>query len=317
MGRPQVPGHRPGIARLIVVLFLKADREGPHRVGRAGLHQRDDGGRVHAARQKSAQRHVGHHLLGHGLPKHPVQDLHRVLRCAHEAPGFTILDDLAHMPVARGRRQRPANGMTTHREPGPRHQLVHTLVDRVRRGNGAKPHQQRQGGAIHRCIEVRMGPQGLDLGAKDQSLALPAVIQRLLSNAVARQSETGRGAIPQRQGEHAHRLAQGRFKPPSLDARQQGFGVGGASPRCRAGQALQFAAPVQVVVDLAVERQHVAPRGRGHGLMAGRRQVHDGQATVRERDAPGLIRPHTCIVRPAMRQTLRHRPHQIHGLVCA
>ena len=53
---------------------------------------------------------------------------------------------------------------------------------------------------------------------------------------------------------HAGGALKGSFEPPSLDSDQQGFGVGVAAT----GTA-QFLAKREVVLDLAVEGDHIAP----------------------------------------------------------
>ncbi len=54
----QVRRNRLGVLRLVVALFMEADGESAHRLRTLGLHQRDDGGRIDAARQEGAQGHV-------------------------------------------------------------------------------------------------------------------------------------------------------------------------------------------------------------------------------------------------------------------
>ena len=51
-------GHRLGVAALVMVGLVEADRAGLHRALGAFRHQRDDGGAVHPAGEKRAQRHI-------------------------------------------------------------------------------------------------------------------------------------------------------------------------------------------------------------------------------------------------------------------
>ena len=68
--------------------------------------------------------------------------------------------------------------------------------------------------------------------------------------------------------------------------------------------AFQLAAQLAIVVDLAVERDAIAPVGARHRLRAGLRQVDDREAPMREADAAVLRYPHSRAVRTAARHVL-------------
>ena len=65
MLRAQMRRHGLGVNGFVETCFIEANRERLDRTRRLRLHQGHHRGRVNAARQKGAQRHVGHHLLAH------------------------------------------------------------------------------------------------------------------------------------------------------------------------------------------------------------------------------------------------------------
>src|SRR3569833_2827730 len=62
-----------------------------------------------------------------------------------------------------------------------------------------------------------------------------------------------------------------------------------------------------MIVDLAIVRDHVTLRGRGHRLVTCRREVHDRQAAMTEADARVCVEPNATVVWAAMHQRLGHR----------
>jgi hypothetical protein len=192
--------------------------------------------------------------------------------------------------------------------PAARHQLERPLVDAVRRRDVVQPQQQGQRIAVDAVVEIRMAPQRLQFGAEHQRVAGPAVVQRLLADAVARQPQAALAAVPQRQSEHAVAAAQAFLHAPGGERRQQHLGVGvAAEARTRR---FESRAQLGEVVDLAVVGEHVAAIHRGHRLVPQRRQVEDAQALVRQRDARGRVRPDAAVVRPAVLQCPAHRAGQ-------
>ena len=280
---------------------VEADREGAHGPARAGLHQRHDGRRVHPARQEGAERDVGHHLLRHRIAEQTLQRVDSFVGRAGKRLGSAGLDHLAQVPPAarRGLGRAGAEG-----DPGSRQQLLHALMDRAGRRDRPEAQQQRERPAVDRRLEGRVGTQGPQLRAEQQGSALPAVVQRFLAQAVARQRQARGGAVPQREGEHAHRAHQRGLQPPGLDPGQQGLGVRGALPARARG--LELAPPSPVVVELAVEGQHVPARRRDHGLVARRREVQDRQAAVRQGDTRRRVDPDPRIVRAPVRDAPGH-----------
>lgn len=165
---------------------------------------------------------------------------------------------------------------------------------------------QAQRVAIDLAVEARIGAQRLQLRREYERVADPPVIQRFLADAVARERQHARFAVPQREREHPGRAPQRRVDAPRGERREQHFGVGMAAPRGRASDALELRAQFAVVVDLAVEDHHVAAARRRHRLPAVHRQVDDREPPVTERDPGRRIDPQALCVRSAMREARRH-----------
>src|SRR5207237_3412250 len=71
-----------------------------------------------------------------------------------------------------------------------------------------------------------------------------------------------------------------------------------------------------VVINLAVEDDHVTLACRKHRLMPGGRQIDNRQPALRQRDAGLSIGPHAVIVRPAMPEQVGHPPRDEGILPC-
>jgi hypothetical protein len=145
----------------------------------------------------------------------------------------------------------------------------------------------------------------------DAEVQVRAVFQqeeRLLAEAVACEEEAAAARIPHREGEHAaqaldHALA------PVLPRAQQHLGVGVALERVPV--ALELAAQLAEVVDLAVERERQSRRLVPHRL---RRSygIDDRQAPVAEQHARALASRELAAavaIGPAMRDRVQHALH--------
>jgi hypothetical protein len=80
--------------------------------------------------------------------------------------------------------------------------------------------------------------------------------------------------------------------------------------------AVELTTNVFVIVDLAVEYDDITRARRVHRLMTCRRQVDNGQPTLRQRDAGLGIRPDAVIVRTAMPDQVSHSPRDDGVLRC-
>ena len=153
--------------------------------------------------------------------------------------------------------------------------------------------------------QPRQGPQGGQLRGEANYAAArllePAPIERFFAKAITGQLEPPLAPIPQRQGEHAGAALQRRLQSPGLNGGQQGFGVGMAAPgRLEQASLLELMAQGQMVVDLSVKGDHVAPAGAGHRLMAGRGEILDRQAPMGERKTCCWITPDAGIIGAAV-----------------
>ena len=99
--------------------------------------------------------------------------------------------------------------------------------------------------------------------------------QRLHPQPVACHHEPPLGQIDQYKGIHAVDHRQRRGRPFQGQQAQQNLGVGAAGEGF--ARLFQRAAQFAVIVDLAVEGQHVASIGAHHRLMPRLRQIEDGK----------------------------------------
>lgn len=302
--RAEMPRNRLRIASLVVARLVEADRKRLHRLRGLRLHQRDDHRRIDAPRQERAKRHVGDRLLGDRIAQHVIELRDGGVRVAVERIRAARRDHAVERPVA-ARRGLVAQALVLHVGAG--RQLADAFVDRVRRGHARVAQIQTQRVAVDRMrAEARKAPQRLQLGAEHERAADAAVIERLLADAIAREREHARFAVPQREREHSDRLLQRAIDAPRGERREQHFAIRMTSPLGRAMLALELAAQLAKVVDLAVERHRVATARGRHRLMSMLGQIDDRQAPMAERDARIGIDPQTGIVRAAMRETVRH-----------
>ena len=108
----------------------------------------------------------------------------------------------------------------------------------------------RHGATIELGAETRQGRQGLQLGSECKDLAHPAVVERLLTEAVTHQVELPLSLVPEGDGEHSLAGLERSIDPPAFDGRHQDLGVGAASERCT--RLLQAMPDLEMVVDLSV-----------------------------------------------------------------
>ena len=139
---------------------------------------------------------------------------------------------------------------------------------------------------------------GLDLAGEQQHLALtarrghPGHVQRLDAEVVAGQGEPLLLAVPDRQAEHPVEPVE-RLGAPLRERLEHHLGVGVGGELAPEGD--ELLAQVEVVVDLAVVGDRVAPVGGVHRLLAVR-DVDDRQPAVRQParaagDDPLAVRP--------------------------
>src|SRR4029078_4002461 len=107
------------------------------------------------------------------------------------------------------------------------------------------------------------------LRSENEVPARPAVVERLLSEAIAYQAQQAFAAIPKREGKHADQALQRTFQAPDADCLKQGFCVAMPAPPALRGPPphLKLSAQSSVIVDLAIVDDHPSAVGRRHRLM--------------------------------------------------
>ena len=121
-------------------------------------------------------------------------------------------------------------------------------------------------------------------------------IERLLAVAIARNHQPALLRVPRGKGPHSDQRFERRRAVDRQD-REQRFRV---RPAAKPPSLAQFQPHRLMVVNLAVVDDGPTPVGSCHRLMAGIRQIDDGQAPVTQRDAVGD--QDTAIVGTAVRQ---------------
>src|SRR3989440_12889282 len=129
-------------------------------------------------------------------------------------------------------------------------------------------------------------------------------VERLDPQPVAREQQLTGVLVEPGQPPHAVEALEGLLAP-DLECVQDDLGVAARTKLDSAS--LQFAAQLQVVVDLAVVDQHLAAGWRRHRLLSGLRQILNGETHAPEPEACGadLTEPATLSVGA----TVRLYPH--------
>ncbi len=124
---------------------------------------------------------------------------------------------------------------------------------------------------------------------------MSCVEERLLSHPIARGVQRLLARVPQREGEHPIELVEEPIPPPDAEAVENDLRVAG---RAEGDLARELGAQLDVVVDRAVEDEHVRAVRAHHRHVAARREVEDGEAARAERDA--VVGPEAGVVGAAM-----------------
>jgi len=158
-----------------------------------------------------------------------------------------------------------------------------------------------QSDRIDRRVDVAAREQRGQGRGKAQPPRRLAVVQRLDAETVARQRDSSRVALVDREGEHAVE-ALDALRAPGMEALQRDFGVAvgeEAIAACR-----QLLAQRAVVVQTAVERDRQSERRVAHRLLRMLGQVDDAQPSMREGDVALLER--TCAIGAACTHRRAH-----------
>ena len=237
------------------------------------------------------QRHVRHHLAGHGAAERLAQ---RRRRLRVVGPGGSRGG--RSLPVARhGKLTVPPD------QPVGGGKAPDGGEDRARRDDVLVGQELVEGVEVDLARHVRGHEQGLDLGREEQAARRARVVERLLARPVAGRHQRARAGVPQDQGEHAVE-ALDEAGAPLLVGVQGDLDVAAARERVPGRD--QLGAQLPVVVDLAVaDEVHGAVLGRERLPAPG--HVDDGQAAHAE---PGPGERHLAVVvGPAVPQRTHHR----------
>ncbi len=169
-------------------------------------------------------------------------------------------------------------------EPSPRLKFFDALDQRPRIRNVIERKVAIQSGERKPSLDFRMHEDRFQLRSKIEIVAAPRDVQRLDSGAVARQHQALGFLAPQRYRKHS---AQPRkaFRVPLDECAQHRLSIRVAAEAMPAR--FQFAAQFEVIVDFAVERDHVRGVFADDRLIAAV-QVDNFQAGGAQRDHRGL-----------------------------
>src|SRR4051812_1741292 len=259
------------IFRLVVAVFLKADRERMHRPRAHALHHGDDGARIYSAGKKRAERNVGLHSLLHGALKPNRERFYSFFERSRKAPLGGAEHDLLYRPVFL--RDRVAASFYD-LQICCRRQFRDIFVNGVRGGNVPVPQIQRKDVDIEFRTKLGVLKKALQLRAEKKRAAHPTVIERFLSETVAAKEQRSLGAVPDGHSEHAVQLAQRRLDTPRVKPKQHDFGIG-ASAQLGRKVSSQLGTKLVVIVDFAVEDDDESAARGNHGLVTGGRDVDD------------------------------------------
>jgi hypothetical protein len=268
---------------------VKAEREGIDRPLGDVDHQRAHQARVDAAREKAAERHVGHQHALHRAAQLDFQPRKRLVLAELE------LLRVVGQPVALDRelaalQQQPVAGL----------ELANVAIDRGWRRDVLALEIQPERIEVELAADRGVRQQRLQLRAEHQRGAVPVVIQGFDAKVVARDEQALRAPVPQSKREHALQVLEHAHAVLPVGVKQRlGVAVGAERMAAR----LQLAPQRGEVVDLAVEHAREVAVGRAHRLRAAG-EVDDRQAAETERERAVAVV--AFVVRAAMLQRSRH-----------
>jgi hypothetical protein len=299
MVRPDLLRDLLGVHAFVEGLLLEREREGVDRPVAGALGEVGDGAGIDPAGQKHAQRHVGRQVNLHAMQQLRAQ---RLKRDRHARA--------RHGPVGVRQRLPPARIELADLARPDRFDAAHHGAGR---GDKPVPHHARRAGRIEAGLADESGAEdrphfrGEDERPVAVGVGVARQVERLDAVRIARHGERTLFRIPQAEGEHPAQAGD-RFGPVFGEHPQHDGRVAGGSERL--ARLLQFAAQLDVVVDLAVKDDRL-PAGRvGHRLVGGRREVEDRQPAMRQQTAEaGVVAwrfEEMLAVGPAVRHAARH-----------
>src|SRR5262249_49557259 len=185
--------------RLVEALLQEADRERSERLLVPGG-ERGDGGRVDAAGEEDAHRHVGDQPLRDRL----VEQIEELL----PGVGGRVRQRRRYLPVP----AQPEAALVEDRHVRGR-QLADVLVDAQGRRQVLAGEVLDQRFRVERARHATVCDQRLQLGGEDAPVILYKIVERLLAQPVPRQHQLARPRVPDREREHAVDVL-GELLPP-------------------------------------------------------------------------------------------------------
>ncbi len=285
----------PRVGSFGVALVRQIDRERRQAADPQALReQRDDETGVHAAGEEGADGHVAHHVQAQRL-RQPFLEL-----IEQRGLGYLDLRLVPQRPVGR---DRDLAGST----------LVHQLVRRRKLADAAE-HGERRRDEPQREVLIERAQvdfaepriereERLDFGCKGERAPVGRVVERLLTEMVARREQAAAPPVPEREREHAAQMIEQRVSVLLVE-RKNHLAVA-AGPEAMAAP-LHVGADFPVVVDLAVRHQPERP-ARVDERLATAFDVDDGEAPLAEHGACFLL--HALAVGTAMHQSCEHAAH--------
>ena len=149
-----------------------------------------------------------------------------------------------------------------------------------------------------------MAGESAKLAREHETARRRGIIERLFTEAITGQEQSGPPAVPDREGEHAVE-AQGQPLTPILVTMDQDLGIRMMGAKNMAG-AQQLSTQLGVVVDLAIENDTDRVVLVPHRLMA-TLDVENGETPVTDPKRPTIIREKSLSVRSAMSEGRGHR----------
>src|SRR5690606_40407629 len=94
------------------------------------------------------------------------------------------------------------------------------------RGHVVVPQEEHERIAIDLRCESREREQRFQLGAEEQRLVGPSVVQRFLADTIARKVQHAFGLVPNGKCKHAVCTLERSLETPSIETREQYLGIG-------------------------------------------------------------------------------------------
>ncbi len=154
------------------------------------------------------------------------------------------------------------------------------------------------------CMEGRMRLHSLEFRPKQEDVTGPAIIQGFNPKPVTYQGQPVLTAVPQCEGEHSIETLHRLLNAPLTISSQDDFGIG--MPPEGMSQNSEFISKLTEIIDFTIENDDITAISRKHGLVAGRREVKDGETAESQCNPTLSIRPVAAVVRTAVADGFHH-----------